>query len=100
MLKLIPGLLLLALSSLSLAATPGNIATLCKQQWPGDKALQSFCIKEKRNYQAWINHTRKRVYTNLSQRNRIDSCIAEHQPDYREAYDCVFEPSLFRIELF
>ncbi len=100
MLKLTTGLLLLVLSNLSFAATSGNIATLCKKQWPGDKGLRSFCIKEKRNYQKWINYTRKRVYNDISQRNHIDNCIAKYRPDYREAYDCVFEPSLFRIDLF
>jgi len=100
MLKLLPAVFLLMLSQHSVAETPGNIANLCKQQWPGDKGLQSFCIKEKRNYQEWLDYTRKRVYNNSNDRNRVDSCIADHQPDYREAYDCVFHSTLFSIQLF
>lgn len=100
MIKLLTGLLFLLLSSQSFAGTAGNIATLCKAQWPGDKGLQSFCIKEKRNYQEWLDYSRKRVYANLSDRNRIDSCIADNRPDYRKAYDCVFNSSLFSIQLF
>tara|TARA_R110001583_G_scaffold17069_2_gene69526 strand:+ start:1582 stop:1884 length:303 start_codon:yes stop_codon:yes gene_type:complete len=99
-LKLLPTLLLLVLSSQSFATTPGAIATLCKKQWPGDKGLQSFCITEKRNYQEWLNYTRKRVFNNVEQRNRVDNCIAANKPDYREAYDCVFNSSFFSIRLF
>jgi hypothetical protein len=97
MLKLIPALLLVAISTAAMAETPGKIATLCKKQWPGSKGLQSYCIKEKRNYQGWLKYTRKRIYANVSERNRVDNCIDKYKPDYREAYDCVFSPSLFQL---
>lgn len=98
--KRLTGLMLLVLASPSFAGTPGNIATLCKLQWPGDKGLQSFCIKEKRNYQEWLDFSRKRVYADLDKRTLIDECISSHAPDYREAFDCVFATRLFGIALF
>ena len=91
---------LLFLCSSSFAETPNNIAALCKKEWPGKKGMQTFCIKEKRNYQDWLKYTRKRVFANTSERNRIDGCIKDHKPDYRQAYDCYFDPGLFRINLF
>ncbi|MEH6473157.1 MAG: hypothetical protein V7752_18120 [Halopseudomonas sp.] len=100
MLKLLPALLLLTLSTLSLAETPGNIATLCKKMWPGEKGQQSYCIKEKRNYQEWIKYTRKRVYANVDERQRIDGCVDRYKPNYRDAYDCYFNPSIFKLEIY
>lgn len=97
--KLIPATLIAALSftlaNSVLAETPGNIASLCKKQWPGEKGQQSYCIKEKRNYQEWLKYNRKRVFANADARLKIDECVAENKPDYRAAYDCVFDSSWF-----
>ncbi|RDE19498.1 hypothetical protein DV711_11445 [Motiliproteus coralliicola] len=93
-------LLLALLSFNSYAETPNNIATLCKSQWPGNKGMQTFCIKEKRNYQDWMKYVRKRVYRDVSEREKIDECILDHKPDYREAYDCYFNDGVFNISFF
>ena len=95
MLKLIPVLLLAIISTSAMAETPGNIATLCKKQWPGQKGQQSYCIKEKRNYQEWLQYNRKRVFANVDARQTIDKCIAKNKPDYRAAYDCAMDPGWF-----
>ncbi len=95
MMKLIPALLMVAFTTTAMAETPGNIASLCKKQWPGEKGQQSYCIKEKRNYQEWLKYNRKRVYANVDARNKIDNCIANNKPDYNAAYDCVFDSGWF-----
>lgn len=93
-------LLLALLSFSSYAETPNNIAALCKKQWPGNKGMQTFCIKEKRNYQDWMKYVRKRLFRNEDEREKIDDCITDHKPDYREAYDCYFDDSLINLKLF
>lgn len=95
MLRLLTALLLVAISTSTMAKTPGAIASLCKKQWPGQKGQQSYCIKEKRNYQDWLKYKRKRVFAKIEARMTIDECIADHEPDYRAAYDCVTDPSFF-----
>ena len=95
MLKLLPALFLVLLSSTTWAKTSGNITALCKQQWPGDKGQQSYCIKEKRNYQEWLRYNRKRASANVDARNRIDDCMTKYSPDFKEAYDCVFDRGFF-----
>ncbi|WP_421870199.1 hypothetical protein [Motiliproteus sp.] len=88
------------LSVNSYAETPNNIAALCKKEWPGNKGMQTFCIKEKRNYQDWMKYVRKRVYRDEDEREKIDECIGDHKPDYRKAYDCYFDSGVFNISLF
>lgn len=98
--RLFATLMLCLLATSSFAETPNAIAALCKKQYPGDKGLQSFCLKEKRNYQEWLKYVRKRVYSDASQRNKVDSCVHSYKPNYREAYDCVFGSNWFSIQLF
>ncbi len=80
--------ILLGLATPSWADSTNLIASYCKQQWSGQKGMQSFCIKEKRNYRNWLKHIRKRIYSDKVYLLKMDQCIYDHKPDYRRAYDC------------
>ncbi len=81
----------LLLSSASGADDSGQIATLCKEKWPGDRGIQSFCIRENRNYRDWLHYTRKRVFSHRTARRKIDNCVSTRKPDYRKAFDCYWK---------
>lgn len=74
------------------AASPSrSIATFCNQTWSGNRNLQSFCIKEQDNYYDWIRYLRKHSATDPKRLSHLDECVAEHQPNYRNVFDCVQE---------
>ncbi|MEH6813600.1 MAG: hypothetical protein V7677_13785 [Motiliproteus sp.] len=86
--KIILFAILLGLALPSWADSSNLIASYCKKQWPGQKGMQSFCIKEKRNYRDWLKHVRKRIYNNKLSLLKMDQCTSSFNPDYRKAYDC------------
>lgn len=90
--RLILSLLLLCSLSLGAQAAPGgNVASLCKDQWPGNRGMQSYCIKEKMNYYDWLQYIRKRVFSQPPLLQVMDGCIAKYEPDYRRAIDCYWD---------
>ncbi|MCW8886612.1 MAG: hypothetical protein OQK12_15400 [Motiliproteus sp.] len=91
--KLITLVILLALPTLTWADSSNLIASYCKKQWRGNKVMQSFCIKEKRNYRDWLKYIRKRVYSNPYQLAKVDQCIHNFEPDFRRAIDCYWSKS-------
>ena len=81
------------LLSTTVAAAPAanDIAVMCKKAWPGQRGVQSFCIKTNRDYHDWISYLRKRTAAGSSKLQHLDECVADHYPDYRKAFDCIEE---------
>lgn len=88
MLKKMLLIALLLWAPLSQADDVNRIATFCKQQWPGAKGLQSYCIKNQRNYMEWLDYIRKRVFADDNSRAVMDRCIYNKRPNYQAAFDC------------
>ncbi len=91
--KIILLVVMLGMVPASWADSTNLIATFCKQQWSGDKGMQSFCIKEKRVYRDWLKYIRKRVFNNKATLVKMDQCIYSHKPDFQKAYDCYWSSS-------
>jgi len=82
--------LVLTAGGMAQAATPAReIAAFCSQSWPGNRGVQSFCIKQQDNYYDWVRYLRKHSATNPRLVSHLDQCTAAHQPDYRKVFDCV-----------
>ncbi|WP_210396831.1 hypothetical protein [Motiliproteus sediminis] len=93
-------LLLIALLAPAVQAAPvaNDIAVLCQKTHPGLRAVQSFCIKQHRNYHDWLQYERKRIFNNKKSLAHLDSCVAKNYPDYRQAFDCATaKPTLFGL---
>ncbi len=91
MAKAVVLIIALVIAAPSWADDSGRIAALCKKQWSGHKGMQSFCIKEKRNYEGWLAYIRKRLHRQPQGLQALDQCISDHRPDYRRAFDCYLD---------
>lgn len=83
--------LTLLFAPLAMADDVNLIATYCKKQWSGDKGLQSYCIKNQRNYKEWVAYIQKRVFDNDQSRIAMKKCVYSHKPDYQKAFECYFD---------
>lgn len=86
-------LLVLALlfAPLAMADDVNQIASYCKELWPGKKGMQSYCIKNQRNYKEWTSYIRKRVFSDDASRITMDKCVKNKKPDYQKAFECYFD---------
>ncbi len=84
-------LIVLLFSPLAMADDVNLIASYCKKQWSGDKGLQSYCIKNQRNYKDWLDYIRKRVFSDDASRIVMKACVNKYKPDYQRAFNCYWK---------
>lgn len=84
-------ILILLMPPIAMADDVNLIATYCKKQWPGKKGMQSYCIKNQRNYKDWTGFIQKRVFTDKRSLNKMKVCVKKYRPNYQRAFECYWD---------